>query len=49
MLAHLDEAGAARAVEGAVHAALSEPGNRTRDLGGPADLETYTRAILQRL
>jgi len=49
LLAHLGEREAAARVEGAVHAALAEPANRTRDLGGPADLDGITRAIIDRL
>jgi isocitrate dehydrogenase (NAD+) len=46
LLRHLGEDAAAAAVERAVDAALLEPKNRTRDLGGSADLEAITRAIV---
>ncbi len=49
MLRHLGEADAADAIERAVHAALALPENHTRDLGGDADLERLTRAIVDRL
>jgi isocitrate dehydrogenase (NAD+) len=49
MLRHLGESAAAEAIEGAVHGALAEPANHTRDLGGSADLDALTRAILDRL
>ncbi len=49
MLRHLGEQDAADAIETAVHAALVEPENRTRDIGGHADLDGITRAIVERL
>jgi len=49
LLRHLGEEGAAAAVERAVDEALLEPKNRTRDLGGSADLATITRAIVERV
>jgi isocitrate dehydrogenase (NAD+) len=49
MLRHLDEPQAASRVERAVHAALAEPRNRTRDLGGEASLDRITDAILEQL
>jgi len=49
MLRHLKEDAAARAIEGAVAAALAEPPNRTPDLGGPASTADATRAIIARL
>jgi isocitrate dehydrogenase (NAD+) len=49
MLRWLGETRAAASVERAVDEALLDPANRTRDLGGSADLETITRAIEQRV
>jgi len=49
MLRHLEENEAALAVEGAVRAALAEPGNQTRDLGGSASLDELTTAIIDQL
>jgi isocitrate dehydrogenase (NAD+) len=49
MLRHLREDEAAGAIEGAVQAALSEPGNRTGDLGGRAGLDDLTQAVIDRL
>ncbi len=49
MLRHLDEDDAASRVEAAVYAALAEPRNRTRDLGGEATLDRITDAIVEQL
>jgi isocitrate dehydrogenase (NAD+) len=49
MLRHLGEPDAAAAVERAVDEALLDPKNRTRDLGGSADLAAITRAIAERV
>jgi len=49
MLRHLKEDAAARAIEGAVAAALADPRNRTPDLAGPASTADATRAIIARL
>jgi isocitrate dehydrogenase (NAD+) len=49
MLRYLGETRAAEAVEGAVHAALADPRQRTRDLGGSASLDQITDAILEHL
>jgi isocitrate/isopropylmalate dehydrogenase len=49
MLRHLGEAAAARRVESAVRSALAEPAQRTRDLGGTAGTEAFTRAVIARL
>jgi len=49
MLRHLGEGAAAAAVENAVHASLAEPANRTGDLGGGADLDGFTRAVIDHL
>jgi len=46
---HLGETAKAAAIERAVHAALADPANHTRDLGGGADLEHVTRAIVDQL
>ncbi len=47
MLEYLGERDAAARIERAVHATLSEPENRTADLGGKADLARITEAILE--
>jgi isocitrate dehydrogenase (NAD+) len=49
MLRHLGETDAAANVERAVEATLIEPANRTRDLGGSADLDAITDAIVGNL
>jgi isocitrate dehydrogenase (NAD+) len=49
MLRHLGETAAAASVERAVYATLAEPSLRTRDLGGPNDLDGYTRAVIDHL
>jgi isocitrate dehydrogenase (NAD+) len=49
MLRHLGELDASVSVERAVHAALAEPENHTRDLGGEADLDRITDAIVDQL
>ncbi len=49
MLRHLGESRAAHAVEVAVHAALADPARRTRDVGGDADLDTFTQAVIEQL
>jgi isocitrate dehydrogenase (NAD+) len=49
MLRYLDEVAVAGRVEAAVHAALADPKTRTRDLGGEADLDGFTRAVVARL
>jgi len=46
---HLGETKRAEAIERAVAAALADPKHHPRDLGGRADLDTVTRAILDRL
>ena len=46
---HLGELARAAAIERAVAAALADPANHTRDLGGSADLDRVTRAIVDRL
>jgi isocitrate dehydrogenase (NAD+) len=46
---HLGEPARAAAIERAVAAALADPANHTRDLGGNADLDRVTRAIVDRL
>jgi tartrate dehydrogenase/decarboxylase/D-malate dehydrogenase len=47
MLDHLGHAEAARAVEGAIEAALSDPGLRTPDLGGRASTREVTEGIVE--
>ncbi|MCZ6464358.1 MAG: isocitrate/isopropylmalate dehydrogenase family protein [Proteobacteria bacterium] len=49
LLRHLGETEPAARVERAVHAALAEPANWTRDLGGDAGLDQITRAIIDHL
>lgn len=49
MLRHLGEDDAAQRVERAVEAALASPATRTRDLGGTADLDGVTDAIVRNL
>jgi isocitrate dehydrogenase (NAD+) len=46
---HLGEAEKAAAIERAVATALADPVNHTRDLGGNADLDGVTRAIVDHL
>jgi isocitrate dehydrogenase (NAD+) len=46
---HLGETAKAAAIERAVHATLADPAHHTRDLGGSADLERVTRAIVSHL
>ncbi|TFG94116.1 MAG: NAD-dependent isocitrate dehydrogenase [Myxococcales bacterium] len=46
---HLGEPEKAAAIERAVAAALADPANHTRDLGGSADLDRVTRAIVDQL
>jgi isocitrate dehydrogenase (NAD+) len=49
MVRHLGDATRAATIERAVHAALADPANHTRDLGGNADLDRVTRAIVDQL
>ena len=49
MLKYIGETEAARRVEAAVHATLSEPLLRTRDLGGKATTDQFTDAVIERL
>jgi isocitrate dehydrogenase (NAD+) len=49
LVRHLGESAKAAAIERAVHAALSDTANHTRDLGGSADLDRVTRAIVDQL
>ncbi len=49
MMEHLGHAGAARAIETAIHAALSDPSLRTRDLGGKAGTRELTEGIIGHL
>jgi isocitrate/isopropylmalate dehydrogenase len=46
---HIGEASKAAAIERAVAAALADPANHSRDLGGIADLDQVARAIVARL
>jgi isocitrate dehydrogenase (NAD+) len=49
LLRHLGDARAADAIERAVNAALGDPSRRTRDLGGPADLDQFTETVIGEL
>jgi isocitrate/isopropylmalate dehydrogenase len=49
LVRHLGEGGKASAIERAVHATLADPAHHTRDLGGKADLDRVTRAIIDHL
>jgi isocitrate dehydrogenase (NAD+) len=49
LLRHLGESAAGAALERAVHAALADPATRTRDLGGGADLDRFTDAVIEHL
>jgi len=49
MLRHLGEKDAAQRVENAVHGALADRANHTRDLGGSAGTDAFTRAVIARL
>jgi len=49
MLKYVGETEAARRIEAAVHATLSEPLLRTRDLGGKATTDQFTDAVIERL
>ncbi len=49
MLRHLDRRDAASRLERAVHAALADPACRTRDLGGTASLDDFTRSVIEHL
>ena len=49
LLRHIGERDGAARLEAAVHAALADPKSRTRDLGGKADLDGFTAAVVERL
>ncbi len=49
MLRHVDQREAGARLERAVHAALAEPASRTRDLGGRAGLDEFTRTVIDHL
>jgi isocitrate dehydrogenase (NAD+) len=49
LVRHLGEVGKASTIERAVHATLADPAHHTRDLGGQADLDRVTRAIIDHL
>jgi isocitrate dehydrogenase (NAD+) len=49
LVRHLGDPEKAAAIERAVHAALADPASHTRDLGGSADLDRVTRAIVDHL
>jgi len=49
LLRHLGETEAAARVERAVAATLADAANHTRDLGGSAGTDAFTRAVTSRL
>ena len=49
LLHHIDRVEEAASVKRAVYATLADPANHTRDLGGSADLDRITRAIIDNL
>ncbi len=49
LLRHVDQREAGARLERAVHAALAEPASRTRDLGGRASLDEFTRTVIDHL
>jgi isocitrate dehydrogenase (NAD+) len=49
LVRHLGEAAKAAAIERAVHVALADPANHPGDLGGTANLDQITRAIIDQL
>jgi isocitrate dehydrogenase (NAD+) len=49
MLRHLGENDAGGALERAVHAAILDPTTRTQDLGGGANLDRFTEAVIGKL
>jgi isocitrate dehydrogenase (NAD+) len=49
LVRHLGETAKAAVIERAVHAALADPANHPGDLGGTANLDQITRAILDQL
>jgi isocitrate/isopropylmalate dehydrogenase len=49
LLRHLGEREAAQRVENAVRAALAQRANHTRDLGGSAGTDSFTRAVIAQL
>ena len=49
LLRHIGERERAARLEAAVHASLADPKSRTRDLGGQADLDGFTAAVVERL
>jgi isocitrate/isopropylmalate dehydrogenase len=49
LVRHLGEAAKAASIERAVHAALADPAHHPSDLGGTANLDQITRAIVDQL
>jgi isocitrate dehydrogenase (NAD+) len=49
LLRHIGEVDAALGIERAVYATLADPKHRTRDLGGVANLDEITNAIIDRI
>jgi len=49
MLRHLGRSAEGASLERAVHATLADPATRTRDLGGSADLDRFTEAVIEHL
>jgi isocitrate dehydrogenase (NAD+) len=49
LVRHLGDEPTATRIEAAIAATLREPESRTRDLGGSANLEQFTKAVIERL
>jgi len=49
LVRHLGDDATATRIERALTTTLREPACRTRDLGGPANLESFTKAVIERL
>jgi isocitrate dehydrogenase (NAD+) len=49
LLEYLDQDGAANRLRWGIMAALADPGQRMRDLGGTADTATFTRAVIRHM
>ena len=49
LLEYLDQDGAANRLRRGIMAALADPGQRMRDLGGTADTATFTRAVIRHM
>lgn len=49
LLEHVGQPEAGGRIRAALRAAMAEPENRTRDLGGTADTRTFTEAVVRKL